>query len=395
MIGEHVNKAIKTQKVPWAFDHLYRLIEYDEGIPFQLMFSEEGEGHYILLGTGIEKLTGLKASLVTERGFYNMVEVIEPITANIPSDLVQLRQRVLDGDVDEYRIEMKLKAGPGKNIWVRETAIPLKDDSGGKVTGITGIYHDVTERRKAKASLEEANEKAFENERLKTIFLQNISHEVRTPLNAIVGFSTMLCEPEEYYYPKEEFVHMLNNSTDHFLEVMDNIMEISRIEAGSSQVNINETDPARIAERMVRIFSPLAAARGLVLTCSYDANGSHAIMTDSYKLSQILNYLLDNALKFTFSGSIEFGYEFRGNCIEFFVSDTGIGIPDAHIPHVFNKFYQAESDSTRRFSGVGLGLTIARSYVDLLGGNIDFISSEGKGSIFRFSLPVNGKQPEC
>lgn len=394
LVGESVDlngpeKAVMDfQKDPAKnTEQFYKLIEYDGGIPFHLMFGKDpGEDYYVQGGNGIENLTGIKASELTGKSFRNLVEEIVSLSDNTPSDYYEIRRRMLSGDIPAYRIEIRLTTVAGKKKWVREASMAVKDEAGA-ITGMIGILHDISDVKRVMSYLKEAGDYEYENERLKTAFLQNISHEVRTPLNAIVGFSTLLCEPEEGYHRKKEFARMLNNSTDHFLEVMDNIMEIARIEAGSSAVKLNDVDLSVVVNRVLRTFSQRAEERGLSLICNIPETDNLTIMTDSYKLLQAINNLVENALKFTLSGKVEFGFINNDSSVEFFVTDTGIGIADEHKDLIFNKFYQADSGSTRRFPGIGLGLSIAKAYVEMLGGSIECVSKTGEGSTFRFNLP--------
>lgn len=383
--------VVKKSEMDRTFvnDHILKLIEYDEGVPFQLMFGHEpGEGNYIFVGEGMGKLTGIDTRQISEKTFAGMIEEVIPLSENVPADVSALRDYILKGIIADYRIEMLLNTPAGEKRWIKESALTVKDDETGRITGVVGILYDVTEKRKTLASLAAASEKADESERLKNTFLQNISHEVRTPLNAIVGFSSLLCEPE-IYYRKEEFVDMINNSTDHFLEIMDSIMEISRIEAGSAHVAISEINPDTVLKRIHRIFKKRAEESNLELIYKNASEGDvPVIKTDDYKFFQVMNNLVGNALKFTHQGQVEFGYEKDEDLIEFFVSDTGIGIEDEHKNKIFTKFYQAESGITRKYPGIGLGLSISKAYVEMLGGKIRFSSVPGKGTIFRFSLPL-------
>lgn len=368
-------------------DQFYKLIEHDEGVPFRLVFGKEnGNGTFHFVGKGFEKMTGL-SGFITEQKFCSMVEEINPISENIPSDPVKLHEKVLTGEISDYKIEIKIALPCGEKKWLRESSIPLRDDVSGNIAGVMGIFHDITEKKMFMAYLDEARERACECERLKTNFLQNISHEVRTPLNAIVGFSTLLCEQAETYHRKAEYISMITDSTDRFLEVMDNILEISRIEAGSTPVVLSDVKPAVIIRRVFENFNAAAEGRGINLKLCMSADAEPSIRSDERKLYQIINGLVSNAVKFTISGKVEFGFMVKESFLEFFVADSGIGIPEIHKPHIFNKFYQADTGSTRKFPGVGLGLTISKAYAELLGGKISFVSREGEGSTFRLIIP--------
>jgi PAS domain S-box-containing protein len=371
------------------YSQFLRLIEYDEGVPFQFIFGQSsGEGYYGFMGEGIKKLLGIESEVITEKAFREMIEEIIPLTENIPVDINTLRNALIDHKISDYRIEMKVSTKTGDKKWIRETSMPMKDQSG-NVIGIMGILHDSSERRRVLAYLAEASEKADESDRLKNAFLQNISHEVRTPLNAIIGFSALLCEPEEGYNKNSEFVNLINNSTDHFLEIMDNILEISRIDAGSVAMVRSEVRPGNVMKRLMRNFNAKAEEKQLKLECIIPCNDPDLkLYTDGYKLTQVMNNLVGNAIKFTLSGIVEFGFNCREGAVEFFVSDTGIGIQDQHKSRIFDKFYQAESGATRRFQGTGLGLSISKAYVEMLGGKITFTSKVGEGSTFRFSVPM-------
>lgn len=369
-------------------DQLYRLIEYDEGVPFQLKpGGVPGDGCYLYVGNGIKKLTGIDPYAFTENTFNNMVEEIVPLSEELPSNISGLRNMLINGEIPDYRVEMKITTATGETKWLSETSLPVRDEKTGKVTGIMGVLRDISEKRRVLANLDEAKKKASEIEKLKTTFLQNISHEVRTPLNAIVGFSTLLCEPEAEYCRRKEFVSMINDSTDHFLEIMDNIMEIARIEAGSTAVVLSDVNIHHLMRRINRSFNSRAEDCNIQMICRIPEESNIVLKTDSFKLFQVLNNIISNAIKFAPSGTVEFGFSLTSGRIEFFVSDTGIGISDSDKLLVFNKFYQADSGSTRRFPGIGLGLTIARAYVEMLGGEIWCQSKLGEGSTFRFWLP--------
>ncbi|HLN19769.1 MAG TPA: PAS domain-containing sensor histidine kinase [Bacteroidales bacterium] len=365
---------------------LYKLIEYDQGVLFHMFFgSEAGEGDYIFSGPGIRQLTGFDPEEINERLFIDNAESVIDISTDKVADLIQLRSMLSTGKISFYRIEMLLRTRSGEKKRIRETAMPLKDEHSGKITGLIGLLSPVTYSNKSV----EVNSSLDDTEKLKNTFLQNISHEVRTPLNAIVGFSSLICEPEETYTKKEEIVKLINNSTDHLLHIVDSIIEISSIEAGSSTIDISVVNPHNIMKRIYASAIKKAGEKNIMLKYTCPDRGTGFIMkTDEYKLYQSMNNLVNNAIKFTpADGSVEFGFYIRENEVEFYTTDTGIGIKDHQKSKIFEKFYQAESGITRRYPGVGLGLTIAGAYIEMLGGKIDCQSSANKGTTFRFTLP--------
>lgn len=363
------------------------VIENADGVPFQLVFGPRpGEGHYIYIGDGIRTLLEIEPADFNEQVFHKMIEKFNPLLDNIPADISLSRSMFINGEFERYKVEVLVTTASGKKKWVRDSSLPIKDEETGKVIGSFGILFDVSEGRQI---ITDRKNSANEDEcdRLKNAFLHNISHEVRTPLNAIIGFSALLCEPEHEYNQKQEFINMINNSSDHFLEVMDNILEISRIEAGSVTPAINEIDPDQVMKRIFSRFRKTADEKMIQL--KYEMPEEDVLIkTDGFKLSQVMNNLLDNAIKFTMAGKVKFGYELKPDNIEFYVCDTGLGILDEHKPKIFNKFYQADSGMTRRFPGTGLGLSISKAYIEMLGGSIGFNSKPGEGSTFRFTLPL-------
>jgi PAS domain S-box-containing protein len=250
------------------------------------------------------------------------------------------------------------------------------------------IIRDITQRKNDESELIRAKEKAEESDRLKTAFLHNISHEIRTPMNAIVGFSALLNEPDLNPETHQFYIDTITQSSDQLLAIVNDIVEISNIEVGIMRVNINTINLSSQLKNLFQQFSLKADEKGIDfrLEIPSDKTGD-AIQTDSIKMMQILSNLLNNAFKFTDSGKVVFGYRINNEVIEFYVSDTGIGIPEAQYRKIFDRFYQIESSITRQYEGTGLGLTISKAYVELLGGNIWLTSQPGKGTTFYFTIP--------
>jgi PAS domain S-box-containing protein len=250
------------------------------------------------------------------------------------------------------------------------------------------IFQDITDRKENEVELIRAKEKAEESDKLKTAFLHNISHEIRTPMNAIVGFSTLLGEPDVDTPTRQSYIEVIMQSSNHLLAIITDIVDIANIEANLVRIFKNEINLNEIFKSLYDQFLPRATEKKLILTCitSLDYNNAY-IMTDNTKLFQILSNLINNAIKFTDNGEIKIEYRIKDNLLEFCVSDTGIGIPHENQGMVFDRFYQVQNSVSRLYEGVGLGLSISRAYVELLGGNMWLTSEPGMGTSFCFTIP--------
>ena len=241
-----------------------------------------------------------------------------------------------------------------------------------------------------------AKEKAEESDRLKSAFLANMSHEIRTPMNAILGFAELLTFPDSSITAEEKisYIKLIHNSGNNLLHLIDDIIDISKIEAGQLKIIMKETNINTILKDTIQSYSEIKKQKGkehIELILNDNAKTQNIIIqSDPLRLHQVITNLIDNALKFTEDGFIEIGYQLQSkNFILFYVKDTGIGIEQNKKDTIFNRFSKLENDKTRVFRGAGLGLAICRSLVELLGGKIWVESSPGIGSIFYFTLPYS------
>ena len=264
----------------------------------------------------------------------------------------------------------------------------MYDEESGKVIGAFGILNEISRNSPDDNAKISKGNRSEDSERLKAAFLQNISHEIRTPLNAIVGFSTLLSEQIPATDSRREYLNVIARSSDHLVEIIDDIVEISKIETGTIRINRETVNLNSLLRKVFERYCRIAAEKGIMLVFALMSDQSVSnIITDSYKITQVLRYLVGNAVKFTSKGKVEFGYEFKEGVIEFYVSDTGIGIPEEFRENLFRRFYQAENTATRNYEGTGLGLAISKAYIELLGGQIWYEPRPVKGSIFRFTIP--------
>jgi len=246
------------------------------------------------------------------------------------------------------------------------------------------------EREKRATELIKAKEQAEESDRLKSAFLTNMSHEIRTPMNGILGFTELLKDPNLSSDDQQDFIQIIQIGGARMLNTINSIVDISKIESGLMKVDIKETNINEKIEFTYKFFKPEAEIKGLQFLFKNGLPAKEAIIkTDKEKVYGMLANLIKNAIKFTYEGSIEFGYEKKGEYLEFFVKDTGIGIPQNQHKIIFERFRQGSESHNRGYEGSGLGLSICKSYVEMLGGKIRVESEEGKGSTFYFTIPYN------
>ncbi|WP_430935288.1 PAS domain S-box protein [Saccharicrinis sp. 156] len=283
----------------------------------------------------------------------------------------------------------------GDFFYEQATITPIKNDDS-EIIHYLAIKEDVTalvesERKLKKQNVEllKAKEKAEESDRLKTSFLANMSHEIRTPMNGILGFTNLLLEPGLDNEDRESFIQLVHQSGQRLLNTVNDIVEISQIESGTVYLKVDDTDVNACVEGLMGLYGPEARKKGLELMVDRLLPvTAKNISTDRTKLDSMLGNLIKNAIKYTESGTINMGCLANGAAIEFYIKDTGIGIPKERQEAVFERFVQADNTDTRAFEGLGVGLAIARSYAQLLGGNIRVESEEGVGSTFYVNLPV-------
>lgn len=243
-------------------------------------------------------------------------------------------------------------------------------------------------REKHLRSLEKALEQVEESNRLKTNFLNNLSHEIRTPMNSIVGFSDLLDNPSIAENDRRKFIGQIHTSTRHLLNNITDILHIARIESGQETLAGDIVDIHSLLEEKKREFSDDVDAEKVVFACKCDLpQEASRVFADREKLSFVLSHLIRNAIRFTENGSIDCLCQAEGDRLVFRVSDTGPGIDPAHHELIFKRFWQDEVGKERVLKGLGLGLAIARKFVEFMGGDIHVVSEPGNGSVFIFTIP--------
>ena len=301
----------------------------------------------------------------------------------MPEDITKRIRKVIKTGTDYFESKNKAKDGHVFDVEVSMGFLYSQKQ-------FIAFIRDITDRKLAKQKLIKAKEEAEESDRLKSVFLANISHEIRTPMNGILGFAELLKEPNLTGEEQQEYIGVIEKSCTRMLNIINDIVDISKIQTGHMEVHLKESNINEQLEHIYSLFKPEVEQKGMLLFLKNTLPAKEAIIkTDHEKIFAILVSLIKNAIKFTSKGSIEFGYEKRGRHFEFFVKDTGMGIPTDKKKTIFERFVQTDSSNEMAYQGAGLGLSIAKAYVEMLGGKIWVESEKGKGSTFYFIIPHN------
>ncbi|WP_025847441.1 MHYT domain-containing protein [Paenibacillus ehimensis] len=295
--------------------------------------------------------------------------------------------RVLEGT--PQTVECSIRRRDGRTVHLSTTIVPMKED--GKIVDIYTISKDITEQKKTERQLIEAKLEAERAARVKSEFLAVMSHEVRTPLNGVIGMSELLLETD-LNEDQREYVKIIGKSGKALLSVINDVLDFSKIESGKMKLKNEPFHLAECLQETLRLFTPQLQHRALELHVHSDSGVPEFLIGDEVRLRQVLINLIGNAVKFTEQGGIEVRIRQvyrRGEQLEleFTVRDTGIGIPKKAIPYLFQPFYQLDS-TARKHGGTGLGLAICKKLVELMGGSIRAESSPGNGAVFVFTIQV-------
>lgn len=295
------------------------------------------------------------------------------------------------------------------NLWLENRVIPSNE-------GLVVFFQDITERKLAEQKTEDLNtklkirnrelyesiiqiqnintelihakEKAEESERLKSSFLSNMSHEIRTPMNGILGFTELLKEPKLTGEEQQEYIKVIEKSGNRMLNIINDIVSISKLESGQMNLSYKETSIRDQVQVLYDFFKLEAEQKNIELKINNTLDNEDCfIRTDEEKINTILSHLVKNAIKFTDHGSIEIGCFKNDTRITFYVKDSGIGITSTKLDLIFERFRQEDDSLNRSYDGAGLGLYIAKSYVNLLGGKIWAANNTNSGAIFYFEIP--------
>jgi len=349
----------------------------------------------VLIADLEENIIFVNEALLKTGGFDHQNEIIGKSTDAFTDEqgVIKLKQEILPSIFEKgyYNGELNFRK-KDNTIYLGEISCSFIPNKTGEPEFFVAMFNDITGRKQVEKDLILAKEKAEESNRLKSAFINNMSHEIRTPLNGINGFLELLLDSNYEVEDKKEYIDIIKTSSDRLITTVTDIMEISKIEAGLLDLSEKEVTVNGIFNEIFNSFSIDAKEKNLSLKQIPSLSDNEAkIFIDNQKLTGILTNLIKNAIKFTNSGSVTFGYKLKADILEFYVKDTGIGIPKNRQQAIFNRFEQADIEDTRVYEGSGLGLAIAKSYVEVMGGKIWLNSKEGVGTEFTFTIPYKTK----
>ena len=300
------------------------------------------------------------------------------------SDAERVRQAfndIVEGRTDYYHQEYRINyMSSGSSYWEESYATIVERDENGKPSKIVGTSQRIDERKEMEASLVTARNKAEESDRLKTAFLANMGHEIRTPLNAIVGFADLLPVVESEK-DRNQLIKEIQSNNHKLLRIIDGLVSMSKIEAGAKSLMMAKVDINEILHKVSDTYQPMTTL-SIFTECPLE---ELPIKTDREKLLEILDNLMQNALKFTSHGSVTLGYDVLGSNVRIWVKDTGKGIPAEDQEKIFERFVKLDEF----IPGTGLGLSVAKSYALSLNGTMGVESQVGEGSTFWVEFPIS------
>ena len=322
-----------------------------------------------------------------DRESYNTVNPYELIHPDDRDYQLRREQALVNKEFFETELRLRHKAGHYMNLSTR--SVTVRSDEG-EVLGALTISRDITKLKQVHEELIKANIGAEASSRLKSNFLANISHEIRTPLNSVVGFSNLLLTNNLPNEIKEEYIEHINHNSEKLLQIIGDIIDLSRLESSQIEITYEEASLSSIVNEIIEESRQIIKRneKPIILNVkNHFENIGDLIFTDRIWLKRVLNHLMDNAVKFTLEGSVEFSYMLENQSIVFKIRDTGIGINKENLGHIFEEFRQEFDGHHRPFEGLGIGLTLAKEVIERMGGKIFVQSEKGVGSEFSFSIP--------
>ena len=376
MTGTHTNITERKQLQRALSNTLRVMHALLETLPLPVII-RDAERRVTLVNAAFEKMTGATRDMVVGRTLDSAADRPAPPHYHETDDAIFATKRSLS-----YETSLSMPDGRTFSVLVAKTPLLAED---GTVTGIASVVTDISEQKRMRDAAEAAVQ-------AKSRFLANMSHELRTPLNGVVGMASLL-ENTALDAKQRRFVRTLKSSAESLITLINDVLDLSKAEAGKLELSLAPVDLRREIEQVVALFGARAHGKGIEIAAHVAPGTPTTAQGDPIRLRQVLGNLVNNAVKFTDSGAVllsvaavnEPGF---GPMLEFAVTDTGMGIEPGEQRRIFEAFEQADGSVTRKFGGTGLGLTISRQLIDLMNGTMKLESEPGRGSRFSFRLPL-------
>ncbi|OFX16334.1 MAG: hypothetical protein A2033_08650 [Bacteroidetes bacterium GWA2_31_9] len=400
-IGSQISKAESTK--------------LESELKYRTLFENAIDGIIYINMQG--KLTALNSSFASMHGYsieeMNGMELTELDTIEVRKHIPVRMKSLREQNSIHFETEHYHKDGHIVYFDVIANIIKVKDEE-----YVVAFHRDMTERKKSEMLLKEKNEeianqneeyqqlneelisvneellkakiKAIDSDKLKTAFLANMSHEIRTPLNGIMGFIELLHRKKNTDEKKAQYIDIINSNSSQLISIIDDLIDIAKIESNQLNISIETTDVGNLLSEIFFSYSiKLSKTRFETSLILDNENTTCIVATDKNRLKQIVENLLNNAIKFTSNGEIHFGFTKKSDFLEFYVKDNGIGIEEINLEKIFDRFWQVEKGMTRKYGGTGIGLSICKAFIEKLGGKIWVESEVMVGSTFYFTIPIN------
>jgi PAS domain S-box-containing protein len=379
-LSERLHTEEVLRRSEEAFRHMVSSVK-DYGI-----FLLDREGRIVTWNAGAERIKGYREDEVIGRHF-SMFYTTEAIAGNHPQHELEIAEKTGHYEEEGWRIRKS-----GERFWASVTITPFMDGLGG-LRGFIKVTRDLTERRNTELELKKARDTAIEANRLKSQFVANISHEVRTPLAGVIGMAEVLKLDSALTQDQHEAAEHIFSSSQRLLSVLNDLLDFSKLEAGYIEVENLEFSPRKLVQDVARLVDAPAKKKNLLVETIIADSVPERVTADEAKLRQTLLNLAHNAEKFTTAGFVRISLDSESTesgklWLTFSVIDSGIGVKPEVQVKLFEPFVQADGSTRRRYGGTGLGLSISKRFVELMGGKIGMHSDGKSGSTFWFTVPV-------
>lgn len=338
----------------------------------------------VYISDGVERVAGYAATdFLAPQKFRSLAELIIPADrARVLAELARAAEHV-----GSYQVEYRLRHANGSLRWMWENGAATCDEADSTVRWIDGVILDINERRQMEEELRQAKEKAEQAAAARSIFVANMSHEIRTPMNAILGFTDVLLDTP-LNADQRRYLDTVRRQGRALLRLLNEILDKAKLDKGAMELELAAYNLLALVEELASTYGSNARGKGLIFNTHYDPQLPSWLHGDELRMRQVLCNLLDNAIKFTSAGQINLEVNKHDRQLHIMVKDTGIGIAPERLEAIFDPFTQADASMTRRYGGTGLGTTISKQLVELMGGRIWATSGQGFGTTFYITLPL-------